>query len=38
MKVAKKALTDLSKKELANLTEPAEDETKDKVIRILSGN
>ena len=33
MEVAKKALTDLLKEELANLVEPAEDETKDKVIR-----
>ena len=33
MEVAKKALTDLLKEELANLAEPAEDENKDKVIR-----
>ena len=33
MEVAKKALTDLLKEELASLAEPAEDENKDKVIR-----
>ena len=32
MEVAKKTLKDLLKEELANLAEPAEDETKDKVI------
>ena len=33
MEVAKKALTNLLKEELASLAEPAEDENKDKVIR-----
>ena len=33
MEVAKKALTDLLKEELANLAEPVGDEDKDKVIR-----